>query len=1369
MEPNVTGGLLEKRRWALLEYCIGHVSQKDYPFVQTPEDLFELLRMDPLDSSAVRSSRVAEAISCAQHYIHAVYRKLEPGFEKHQFHVDDLQTWELYSNYSDWAALQKLALYPENFMNAAVRLRKTSLFKTLENELNSAQLSVDSAQMAVRNYLQTFEQTCDLEVISCYMNGTTPARAVYYFVGRQRVQPFQYFWRKADVNLTPTSKAVNPAAWSEWQAIEMQPDAEVLEIRPVFWNGRLCLCWAEWRDKVQGKTQGEFIPAQLSIKLAFMTQSGQWSAPLRMCCSEPAKRPTKPMMVASVRSDYLHPKGNLGILFTDIDDVTQRVHAVHDVLMRPLEHDDGLWLDAALTHRFKTPETVQHPLPSQVAVCSKVVAEGDLTPYLELLVNAYRGVNGEGKEKDVLTVLGFCKPRVPAKEATPQIKLALTNRNSGDPADVTKNQSEAGDWKMAFSTSFERDPGGWSTPPKFSFGDTAPNPTTSFGIKEFTLTIRNLMDFIPPTLVKNTTDAAQFLQFNQVELTLKYTRLNSLFGAELVARANHSVDAILDWESQFMAEPVPTGLTFEEPNGAFDGANGLFFWELFFHLPHLMATRLRDEGRFPEAQRWLHYLFDPQAIADVIADPAKPPPDAKVLYWRCRPLATGKGNPGNEALAPTDPDAIGYSTPEHFKILVFCDYVKNLMAWGDWYYRQLTSDSLVAAKLCYVQAKFLMGKTPIARALTQWETDTVKNLLNHCSRRTALEAFERTLPYSLADIAAGSDSAPPLGLIGCEPFRPEINQPLLDLFAAPQMRLDNLRQNLTIDGQPRNMPLFSPPTDPDQLLRDQVAGGSGGPRPMGGRLMVNAFRWRVTFEVALRAVQALQDIGSQVLSLLERRDRAEQEEIQQNHLVELGSYAQTVQEQSIAQLEANVAALGQSRLMAQERADAYERRYVENISTVEYQVMDSLEQSKVFALTAKVLKPVGAALAAIPNIYGLANGGHRIDKVTDAVCFGLEIAASLLQIDADKQATTEGYRRRRNEWALSRDQARAEMRAIDAQIVALSHAVAAARASLAQTLRANEQALTLYNFLKKRATNAELFGWMLAQLKALHSQAYDAVISLCLNAQASLSAETGDYDAQIPLPQVWQDNRHGLTAGEHLRGHLLRMEREYLQRYERRLELVKTISLRKLFDDPVERQTGSDNWTHALDQLRKTGSLEFRLSQLLFDRDHPGHYCRQISAVEVDLPALVGPYQDVRSILRQISSMTATKATAQSVQYMQDQTLVAPADVVINLRSGQQIALSVGIADNGLTGSKPDEGLLNPFESSGAVSTFQLNFPWPAKQPQAAMLSALTDIIVRIRYTAKAGEPTFTRQVQDMVTEAENATRLQQSHRSGQS
>ncbi|QXI16725.1 Tc toxin subunit A-related protein [Pseudomonas hamedanensis] len=1347
--------LLGKRRLALLEYCIGTAGKGQYPFLGTPADLFELLRMDPLDTYQVQSSWVAEATSCTQQYIHAVYRKLEPGFEEQEFDKRHLLQWELYNNYPDWAAVQLIACYPENFINPFVRLRKTSLFRNLENNLNQARLSDDSVQAALQEYLQEFEQTCDLDVISCYMDGTTPARADYYFVGRQRVQPFQYFWRKAEIELGTTSTVVSPAAWSEWQAVDIPTADQVLDVRPVFWNGRLCLVWAQWRDKIIAQAATDSVPYKLDINLAFKAQNGQWSPPLNVHSSEhdhalaPGAR-----LIASVRVDYLNPKGKLGILmtgrFTPVKLADFRAHAVYDVLMRTVAHDAGDWLEQALNDRFTSNETVQHPLNSQVPVITRTNPAGNLTPYLDLQVTALRVFDEVDKaEKDVLTVRGFCWPTgLPSGQQ--ELTLELLLPAGGDPAPIKINFDQAGGW-VTEPLTFKRDKGTWPNPSTFSFGSS----TAALGVKLFDLTVIDLLDFVPVTLHKNSVDAAQFLSFNQAELKLKFVRLNSLFGPELVHSSNISVDAVLDWHVQFIQEPAPVGHSVDEPDGAFNGANGLCFYELFFHLPHLMATRLRDEDRFREAQHWLHYVFDPQAPADPLDDPAFPNP--KPAYWRCRPLDVKKasGDPGCESQNPTDPDAIGYAAPAHFQILMFTEYVKNLMAWGDWYYRQLTRDSLVAAKLCYVQAGFLMGKAPTANTATRWKTDTVANLLAQSASRPGLEALEQELDFGLADYPPASDTPPMLGLLACEPFKIPINQMLLDLFSAPELRLNNLRNNLTLDGRPLDIRLFSPPTDPNQLLRDLAAGGAAGPRPMGGRLVVNAFRWRVTFEVALRAVQALQEYGNQVLSLLERRDRAEQEELQQSHLVELGHYAQAVQEQSIAQLEASVAALEQSRALAQERADEYKARYDKNVSDIEYQVMKSLSQSKSLALQSRILKTAGGVVAALPKIFGMSNGGFKPEHALDAAAFALEVNSSLLQIDADRQATTEGYRRRRGDWALQRNQALAEVRAINAQIVAQGHAVSAARTSLEQAVRANSQTLTVFNYLKKRAANAELFDWMLGQLKALHYQAYDAVISLCLSSLASLAAETGDYDAQAPLPQVWLDHRYGLTAGDQLRNFMMGLEQKYVQSRERRLELVKTISLRQLFEDSVDPQAGISDWAQALQQLRETGVLEFKLTQLLFDRDYPGHFCRQISAVEIDLPVLTGPFEDVRATLLQISSMTATRPTTQSVQYLHDPSGVAPLDVLINLRSAQQIALSKGIADDGMTHIKPDEGLLNPFENTGVISRWRLTFPWPKKQPQAGMLQSLPDIIMRIRYTARAGELTFEQKVTDLVNQAE--------------
>jgi hypothetical protein len=171
--------------------------------------------------------------------------------------------------------------------------------------------------------------------------------------------------------------------------------------------------------------------------------------------------------------------------------------------------------------------------------------------------------------------------------------------------------------------------------------------------------------------------------------------------------------------------------------------------------------------------------------------------------------------------------------------------------------------------------------------------------------------------------------------------------------------------------------------------------------------------------------------------------------------------------------------------------------------------------------------------------------------------------------------------------------------------------------------------------------------------------------------------------------------------------------------------------------------------------LQETGILNFELTQLLFDRDYPDHYCRQISAVEVTLPVLKPPYEDAKATLLQVGSYTATQPSFQSLDYLYGSSEVAPADVLINLSSGQRVALSVGLDDNGMVAFKPDESLLNPFENTGAVSRWKLTFPWPKRTRQAAMLASMTDILVKVIYTAKVGDAAFAKEVEKWVIKAD--------------
>jgi hypothetical protein len=80
-------------------------------------------------------------------------------------------------------------------------------------------------------------------------------------------------------------------------------------------------------------------------------------------------------------------------------------------------------------------------------------------------------------------------------------------------------------------------------------------------------------------------------------------------------------------------EPVPSHVASPHPrNGvdfSSDGAYSVYNWELFFHIPLLVADRLRQEQRFEEAQRWFHYVFNPtQCDGD----------NAPQCYWKVRPF-----------------------------------------------------------------------------------------------------------------------------------------------------------------------------------------------------------------------------------------------------------------------------------------------------------------------------------------------------------------------------------------------------------------------------------------------------------------------------------------------------------------------------------------------------------------------------------------------------------------------------------------------------------------------------------------------------------------------------------------------------------
>jgi hypothetical protein len=256
---------------------------------------------------------------------------------------------------------------------------------------------------------------------------------------------------------------------------------------------------------------------------------------------------------------------------------------------------------------------------------------------------------------------------------------------------------------------------------------------------------------------------------------------------------------------------------------------------------------------------------------------------------------------------------------------------------------------------------------------------------------------------------------------------------------------------------------------------------------------------------------------------------------------------------------------------------------------------------------------------------------------------------------------------------------------------------------------------------------------MTSRLSGLYFQTYKLAFDLAKKAEKAYQYEYGTNDTYIDFGH-WDSRRKGLLAGEGLRLDLARLEKAALDQHGRYLEVTKHISLSRL--DPI-----------AFLQLKATGRCQFGLSELLFDRDFPGHYFRTIKSVSISIPAVVGPYQTFRATLTQTSNKTLLAPDLQGVQYLMGDSEQSPTTVRADFRANQQIAISTGVEDSGMFELTFGDGRYLPFEGTGAVSTWLLEMP---KATNPIDFDSITDVIIHLRYTSKSDAGLFKTNVMNL-------------------
>ncbi|HYF32994.1 MAG TPA: neuraminidase-like domain-containing protein [Chitinophagaceae bacterium] len=907
------------------------------------------------------------------------------------------------------------------------------------------------------------------------------------------------------------------------------------------------------------------------------------------------------------------------------------------------------------------------------------------------------------------------------------------------------------------------------------------------------------------------------------EYNFKATRLTTGAIHNLSARIfAGGVDRLLQLESQLI--PVEPELPFsrfgfDEPyvtgpeaiDGGqvdFKGAYEIYYWELFFHAPMYIASLLKTNQTFDQAEKWYKYIFDPTAqpyliTKDSFVTSTMGVTDSQRIYtallkatiiddqgyvsstfsqstdlsailpfitevqrqsvknillnhqvarainrvWRFLPFRNHKLQTLLENITnqkqidaynqyPFDPNAIARLRIGAYEKYVVMQYIDNLVKWGDWYFTQYTWESITTASMLYIYAYNLLGPRP--------------ENLGPCSSESRAR---------FTDIVAKYGDNIPQFKITLEdhlPTGPGIKfQPYNDIdayFCVPENsnldqnweividRLYKINNCLNIAGIKQPLALFEPPIDPALLARAAASGGN----PLnvlnqGGNLP--AYRFEYLIDRVKNLAATLSQLGNSLLAALEKKDESSLQRLQATQQSTLLNLTTLIKEKQIEQAKQSLAGLQQNLLSAQNREQYYLTNYTQNLNSLEIASL---------ALMGAALYPEGVSIGIngisvagylAPNIFGFADGGM---KFGDAINAGAQIAqtiSSMISQSANIIATTAQFIRRREEWLLEQQTAMYDIVSLQDQIAGATAQLAIAQQDLSIHKKTIEQQDEYEKFLTDRFTNTDLYVWMISRLSAIYFQTYQMTLEMALATQSAYQYEMDTTDTFIQF-DYWDNLHKGLLAAEGLLLSLEQMERTYTLTNTRRLEIEKTISLLQLNPQKfIEFKTGLNNATK--------GQLLFSLTEQLYDFDFPGQYCRKIKSISITIPAVVGPYQNINAMLRLKKDLTVVKASKGNAQYAMNPQGKAPDGVRVDLTPKQKIALSRGVDDTGLFVLNFSDSMYLPFEGAGAVSDWELSIP---PETNHFDFNSISDVIVKISYTALEDMGSFATDVRDLLT-----------------
>ena len=682
-------GLREKQRRALIVHILTLPAIQNAR-VRDSNQLFEYFLIDVDMSACMSTSRIKQAISSVQLFVQRCFMNLEEGIPPGVLKADH---WKWMRNYRVWEANRKVFLYPENWIEPELRDDKSSFFKDLENELLQNDVTQETAEIALLNYLEKLDEVARLDIRGMYwevepettwdapdVDAEERANVLHIF-GRTQGAPPIYYYRRF----------VNHRTWTPWEKV--QADIEGDHLIPTVFNRRLYLFWPIFTvttDQDQSPPQpgadgrppaGGQPRKRLEIKLAWCEyKNNKWSA--------------KKTSSAKLTTDYLQEEKRFNFFFTtrvegellitchrdpehvrlDADGIVNILVAsdsrigqwrfggcdnrVQGLSINEPETGGGIW--AAPSYRDGQSLSLFHsrwtsgpglwvggvPRPADFHEAlrnvpgsragslriAQTVYPHQYEPYLLQAPFFYQDLYRTYMVKpeqaaDRITQLAFL----------PTITLSqLSQDSSGSRGTGSRKEQTSLVIGKAQQLTFEAaavsaGPGNVSTA-------TTGKRSPSLWTEQIVCPEDRQLDFVQPGTSTPTSAATT--------RKLRFAPFYHPYVCEFIKVLKRGgISGLLDLDNQRLtSDPLPRTV-FEEQyrpyapavhwdypkeNVDFErGAYSLYNWELFFHTPLLIATRLSKNQRFEEARDWFHYIFDPTDDSDE---------DVPRRFWKVLPF-----------------------------------------------------------------------------------------------------------------------------------------------------------------------------------------------------------------------------------------------------------------------------------------------------------------------------------------------------------------------------------------------------------------------------------------------------------------------------------------------------------------------------------------------------------------------------------------------------------------------------------------------------------------------------------------------------------------------------------------------------------